>query len=182
MAQIRAFVVTVFAGGGHGSGFFISEKGLLLTNEHVVRTAKLVKIKLTTGREILGEVLHTDARRDVAIVKVEEENMFPLPVRKKPLTNGEEVYAVGTPLSEKFNTTISRGIVSGFRDMDNQKYIQSDVNILPGSSGGPLLDQSGNVVGISVKGVFRGGASTNLNFFIPITSAMQSLNITVPGK
>jgi hypothetical protein len=78
---IRSGVATVFAGDGHGSGFFISGDGYMLTNEHVVGGAKFVKVKLTTGREILGEVIRTNSARDVALIKTEESNMNALPLR-----------------------------------------------------------------------------------------------------
>lgn len=174
----RTSVVTVFAGNGHGSGFFIGTNGYLLTNEHVVRAAKFVKVKLATGREILGEVVRTDTRRDVALIKAEEGDMLALPINPKELEIGSDVYAIGTPLDKKLSTTVTKGIVSAYREEDGMKFIQSDVQILPGNSGGPLVDQFGNIVGISVMGIFMAGrAPTGLNFFIPIEGALKAVSV-----
>jgi serine protease Do len=174
----RAGVVTVFAGNGHGSGFFIGKSGYLLTNEHVVREAKFVKIKLVTGREILGDVIRTDARRDVALIKAEDVEIAGLPTNSNELSIGSDVYAVGTPLDKKLSTTITKGIISAYRSEDGMSFIQSDVQILPGNSGGPLLDSFGNVAGIAVKGIFMARtAPTGLNFFIPIADALKALGV-----
>lgn len=180
--EVRSSVVTIFAGGGHGTGFFISSNGYLLTNEHVVRAAKRVTIKLSTGREILGEVLKTDAKRDVALIKAEEPALSYLPIDKNESSIGAEVIAIGTPLDEKFSTTVSKGILSGYRLENGIRYIQSDVNVLPGNSGGPLLDEYGNVIGISVSALFLQNFPSGINFFIPINEALNSMNIRVqPG-
>ena len=89
--DVRAAVVTIFTPKGHGSGFFISNEGYLLTNQHVVGDAQTVKVKLTTGREILGEVIRFDRPRDVAVVKAEESGMIALPIRDSEPGVGEEV-------------------------------------------------------------------------------------------
>lgn len=177
MNYIRSGVATIFAGDGHGSGFFISDSGYLLTNEHVVGGAKFVKIKLTTGREILGEVIRTDSARDIALIKAEDSNMNALPLRTADINIGGEVLAIGSPLDEEFNTTVSKGVVSNYRVIDGKRFIQSDVNVLPGNSGGPLIDSNGNVVGIAVEAIFIGYAPSGLNFFIPVNDALTSLNI-----
>ncbi len=177
ISDVRLGVVTVFAGDGHGSGFFIDDRGHILTNEHVVRDANFVKVKLATGREILGEVISTDPRRDVALVKAEHTGIKGLPVRLPAPGIGTEVFAIGSPLDESFGTTVSRGIISAYRTEDGLEYIQSDVNILPGNSGGPLLDATGNVIGITVQGVVFGGSMSGLNLFIPIRDALEKLSI-----
>jgi len=174
--RVRPAVVTVFAGEGHGSGFFISVDGHLLTNEHVVRDARFVTIKLITGREIVGEVLRKNVARDVALVKAEETGMLALPIKDTSANVGDDVYAIGSPIDEQYSATLTKGIVSGFRVQDDLKYIQSDVNILPGSSGGPLVDAQGNVVGLAVSILFV-GAPSGLNFFVPIDEALDALNL-----
>ena len=176
ITRVRAGVVTVFAGNGHGSGFFISGDGYLLTNEHVVRTARFVKIQLATGREILGEVVRTNSRRDVALIKVEERNMPTLPISSNEPSIGADVYAIGTPIDKKLTTTVTKGIISAHRIEDGLRFIQSDVQILPGNSGGPLLDDKGNVVGMAVRGFLASGqAPMGLNFFVPIEEALVVL-------
>ncbi len=177
MSDVRAAVVTILSGKGHGSGFFVSPDGYLITNDHVVGNAKFVKIKLPTGREILGEVVRADARRDIALIKVEEKEMPSLSVLKTEPNVGEDVFAIGSPLDDKYQTTVSKGVVSGYRVEQDVKYLQSDVNVLPGSSGGCLVDKSGNVVGITVIGIMFRGAPAGLNFFVPVNEALQTLNV-----
>ncbi len=175
----RDATVTVFAGPGHGSGVIISPDGYLLTNEHVVREARFVKVRLANGREVVGDVVKADAPRDVALVRLREGNLPAATLRlQAPPEVGVDVYAIGTPRRESLDTTMSRGIVSAYRDDRGQKLIQSDVQIHPGNSGGPLVDRDGRVVGIAVAGMLLGNASQNLNFFVPIDDAVASLGIT----
>ena len=87
------------------------------------------------------------------------------------------MYAVGSPFKEELSSTITSGIVSSLRIKDNQTWIQSDVAISPGSSGGPLLDSNGFVIGISTKGFQISGAPLGLNFIIPIEDAIKDLGV-----
>ncbi len=182
ITDVRLAVVTVFAGDGHGSGFYITSDGYLLTNAHVVETAKFVKIKFATGRELLGEVLRTDNVRDVALIKTEECDIEPLPIQTADLNVGDEVYCMGSPIDDKFQTTTSKGICSGYYFDEGIKFIQSDVNVLPGSSGGPLLDFQGNIVGMTFGGITLSGAPSGLNFFIPIGEALDRLSIKLESE
>jgi S1-C subfamily serine protease len=175
--DVRMGVVTVFAGEGHGSGFFIDSEGHMLTSAHVVKGAKFIKIRLVTGREVLGEVLRKNPRMDIALVKAGEANMVPLPVNEKELNIGAPVCAIGSPLDKSFSSTFTKGVLSAYRTTEGMTFIQSDVNVLPGQSGCPLVDQKGNAVGICVTGVFLGGAPAGLNFFVPINHALNALNI-----
>lgn len=175
MKSILEAVVTVSAGGGHGSGFFVSADGMILTNAHVVGTASRVRVTLSTGRKMYGEVMRRDAARDVALVQVEPQDIRPLPLRFTPVTQAEKVYAIGTPTLETLSSTITSGIVSAVRSPESpgKSFIQSDAPVSPGNSGGPLLDDRGNVVAITVLKV-RG---ENLNLFIPIASALEAMRM-----
>jgi serine protease Do len=113
----------------------------------------------------------------LALIKTEESQMAALPLNLNQPNVGQDVYAIGTPLDESLSTTLSKGVVSNYHIENGQKYIQSDVNVLPGSSGGPLLDSNGNVVGITSNAIFIGQSTTGLNFFIPINEAFSSLSI-----
>ncbi len=170
--------VTVFAGSGHGSGFILSSDGYVLTNEHVVREARFVRVRLANGREVVGDVIRSNAAQDVALIKLKEENLpaSVLATGVQPSV-GTDVYAIGTPRRESLDSTMSRGIVSAWRDQSGVKLIQSDVQIHPGNSGGPLVLQDGKVVGLAVSGMVLGGASQNLNFFLPIDDAIKALNL-----
>lgn len=175
--MIRSAVATLDSGRGTGSGFFIGREGYLITNQHVVKDARFLKVKLATGRELVGEVLQVSALRDVALVKTENTGVEPLAIRATEPNIGEDVYAIGSPLGEKFSGTLTRGVLSGHRMLDALRFLQSDVAVLPGSSGGPLLDTNGRVVGIAVRAIDAGRA--NLNLFIPIQEALDVLALDV---
>jgi S1-C subfamily serine protease len=174
-ALLQAAVVTVETSSGTGTGFYISKEGHLLTANHVVGSSKLVKIKTATGRVLPGEVLSCDPRRDVALVKTAAIPFDPLPIRTSDPGVGEEVFAIGSPLGDAFNGSLTRGVVSGVRDAPGGRFLQSDVSVLPGNSGGPLLDAAGSVVGIADLATgLKGG---NMNFFIPAAEALSQLSI-----
>jgi serine protease Do len=169
-------IVTVFAGRGHGSGFVVGEN-LILTNHHVVGESNNVVVKFGSGFEVKGEVIAYNSARDVAAIKIAASlprhfNML----REMPIV-GTEIYAVGTPLSEQLGGTVSKGIVSGVRTEAGKTLIQSDVNVRPGSSGGPLVTKDGNVIAMTVSGLQVNGAGQGINFFIPIAEALDSIGI-----
>lgn len=165
--RIRKGVATVTANRGSGSGFVISEDGTLVTAEHVVSGSKLVKVNTAAGKECYGEVVASSKQRDLAIVHLDCAGLTALPMSRQKLVEGGEVFAIGTPLSEKLQFSVTKGVVSGIRKIDELEYIQSDVSVHPGSSGGPLLDSRGNVVGVTDLAVRTGLGP--LNFFIPVT-------------
>jgi len=164
---IKAAVATITANKGTGSGFVISEDGTVVTAEHVVSGSKLVKVNTAAGKECYGEVVAASKQRDLAIIHLDCAGLTALPVSRQKLVEGGEVFAIGTPLSQKLQFSVTKGVVSGIRKIDDLDYIQSDVTVHPGSSGGPLLDSRGNVVGVTDLGVPTRGGS--LNFFIPVT-------------
>jgi S1-C subfamily serine protease len=182
LPELLGSAVTIVFERGHGSGFFISDNGLILTNQHVVGDAETVNVRLLAGVEVVGRVLRRHARRDVALVKVDMSRTRPLPLRLEGLRVGEEVFALGAPVQTRLAGSVTRGIVSALRrelrggvELD---IIQSDAVVHGGSSGGPLLDAAGNVVGIAVEGiesVNQRGVGTN--FFIPIGDALDKLDI-----
>ena len=178
-SALQAAVVTIKVDGGTGSGFFISRDGYLLTNQHVVEDNKFVTIKLTTGREMPGEVLRSHKARDVALIKVNESSMNALPLQLAPPDVAAEVYAVGSPKGEQYSTTITKGIVSAYRTQDDLQLIQSDAAIHGGSSGGAMVDRFGNVVAVSVSGltVTADKMGSSINFFIPIADALKFLAV-----
>lgn len=178
VGDVTASVVSVRAGGGHGSGFLIDRSGLLLTNEHVVKTARRVQVVFLNGLEVTGEVLRRDPVNDVALVRIPIRARSVLPLRSEPARRLEDVYAIGSPIHEDLAGTVTRGVVSAWRLFKQRgiRRIQADVPISGGNSGGPLLDGFGNVVGISVATVGHKRAQ-NLNWFVPINDAVEALNI-----
>jgi serine protease Do len=177
--DIRPAVVTIFNSDGTGSGVVVSSDGYVLTDAHVVGGDKFVKLKLVTGREILGEVLRKDDKRDVALIKVEEAGLPALPIRESEPNIGEDVYALGASLGV-YESTLTKGIVSAYRDGDQGKLIQSDVKVLPGNSGGPLMDADGNLIGLCEAGARISAGSdvpSGVNFFNPILDVLKALGI-----
>lgn len=161
---------------GTGSGFIISADGLILTNHHVVQSADEITVKLTDGREFKGKVLGSDAKTDIAVVRIDAKN---LPVLKMGnsdnLKVGEWVAAIGSPFG--LDNSVTAGIVSATsRKLPAETYvpfIQTDVAVNPGNSGGPLFNLRGEVVGINSQIFSTSGGYMGLSFAIPINLAMQ---------
>lgn len=177
-SRLLAAVVTIRLGLGHGSGFIISSDGLILTNAHVVGDASRVSVVLNNGLEVEGKVRRRNKKRDVALIKVPLHVPSALPVRTTAVKPLEKVYVVGSPIREAFHSSVTTGIVSAVRRdiRSGLEFIQADAAISPGNSGGPLLDEYGNVIGISVIKIITEG-SESLNMFIPIKQALDALNI-----
>lgn len=180
VSDSRMSVVTVFAGNSMGSGFVISQDGYLLTNQHVVGQSRYVRVRFVTGRDVNGEVVRADPLRDVALVKLETDIYKYLPLGESGrIQPGADVFAIGTPLSEKLGQTVTKGILSGYGEEDGLRILRSDVSVHQGNSGGPLLDRSGTVVALSVSGymLMPDGVGVGLNSFIPIEEALSALLI-----
>ena len=175
IADAVGSVVTLQIGGASGSGVLVSDDGYVLTNEHVVGDASEVRVRWSDGIETLGQVIRVAKSRDIALVKTEARDRIPLAIKRGAVSPGQRVFAIGTPLDKAFQGTVSSGIISANRTIDGLRYIQSDTNILPGSSGGALLDESGAVIGIAVSGYQKDGQAVGLNMFIPIGDAMDFL-------
>ena len=159
-----------------GSGFIISADGYVLTNNHVVKDAEEIIVRLSDRRELVAKVIGTDERSDVALLKIEAND---LPVahlgKSEDLKVGEWVLAIGSPFG--FDSTATSGIVSAKgRALPSENYvpfIQTDVAINPGNSGGPLFNMDGEVVGINSQIFSRTGGYMGLSFAIPIEVAMD---------
>jgi S1-C subfamily serine protease len=178
LTEAVAVSPVIFAGGAMGSGFLISRDGYLITNQHVVGDAQYVKVRWPDGSEGLGEVIRSDRRRDVALVKADPHGRQPLVLNQALPAVGDTVFAVGAPLQESLQGTVTKGIVSAVRTEKSQRFIQSDVSINHGNSGGPLLNEKGAVLGLTVSGIQLGEAPAGINFFIPISDALEALAIT----
>jgi serine protease Do len=175
MPLLQSAVATLFSGNSSGSGFYINKEGWLLTNHHVVGDAKFVKVKLANGRELVGEVMRSSAKRDVALIKTEPVSLAPFEIAITTAQAGEDVYVLGSPLGEQLAYTVTRGVISATREVDGLRWLQSDVRILPGSSGGPMVGRTGAVLGLTSRGLASGSAGVNL--FVPIAEALAELKI-----
>ena len=159
-----------------GSGFIISEDGFIISNNHVVRNADEVVVRLSDRREFTATVVGTDEASDVALLKIDAEG---LPVVRigtgYELKVGEWVLAIGSPFG--FDHSVTAGIVSAKgRSLPRENYvpfIQTDVAINPGNSGGPLFNLDGQVVGVNSQIFSRTGGFMGLSFAIPIDVAMD---------
>jgi serine protease Do len=170
-------VATVFTDNAMGSAFLISTDGYLLTNHHVVGDVTQVKVRWSDRSESAAEVIRSDSKRDVALLKIVPNGREPLSIRGSDAVPGEPVFAIGTPLEKSFQGTVTKGIVSANRMQDGQRWVQSDVAVDHGNSGGPLLDEKGQVIGMTAWGYSPDGVSHNLNFFVPIADALTILRI-----
>lgn len=162
-----------------GSGFIISADGYILTNAHVVESADEITVKLNDKREFVGEVIGTDKKTDIALIKIDTEGLPKVHTGDPDeLRVGEWVVAIGSPFG--FENSVTAGIVSAKgRSLQQENYvpfIQTDVAINPGNSGGPLFNMEGEVVGINSQIYSRTGGFMGLSFAIPINVALDIAN------
>ncbi|MBM3321665.1 MAG: DegQ family serine endoprotease [Candidatus Eisenbacteria bacterium] len=159
---------------GLGSGVIVSSDGYIVTNNHVVSDAKEVAVVLSDGEEYEAEIVGTDPKSDVAVIKIQARG---LPAARlgdsEALEVGEWVLAVGSPFSQQLNHTVTAGIVSAKSRVavglaDYEDFIQTDAAINPGNSGGALVDLDGRVVGINTAIASRSGGYQGVGFAIPI--------------
>lgn len=171
--HLREQVVTIRTANGSGSGFYIADN-LLLTNHHVIAGFQHIRIRFMGGREIAGEVVTSNAKRDVALIKTEKNAGFTgLPLRLENPDLTSQVFVIGSPLGEKNEGSVSAGIVSAYRTEKQGPFLQSDVAVTHGNSGGPMFDEKGNVIAMTDLGE----PGTAVNRFIPIADALRVLEI-----
>jgi serine protease Do len=170
---------------GAGSGFIVSPDGVILTNAHVVRDADEVTVKLQDRREYRAKVLGSDPKTDVAVLKIDARNLPVVPMgNTRNLQVGEWVLAIGSPFG--LESTVTAGVVSAKgRSLpgDQVPFIQTDVAVNPGNSGGPLFNTRGEVVGINSQIYSQTGGYQGLSFAIPIDVAVRIKDqIVATGK
>ncbi|MEE8192201.1 MAG: trypsin-like peptidase domain-containing protein [Gemmatimonadales bacterium] len=166
---------------GTGSGFLIARNGYILTNNHVVNGFDHFDVTLYDGRQFKARVVGGDANTDIAVIRIDEDDLPTVSLGDSDeLRVGEWVLAIGNPLGEAFNFTVTAGIVSGRgRGLDAlrngqwniQDFIQTDAAINPGNSGGPLVNIQGQVIGMNAAIASRTGYYTGYSFAIPINLA-----------
>jgi serine protease Do len=169
-----------------GTGFIIDKQGYILTNNHVVEMADEIKVKFSDGKEYEAKIVGRDTKTDLALIKIEsDESLQPLILGdSETLEVGEWVVAIGNPFG--LGNTVTAGIVSakyrqiGAGSYDN--FIQTDASINPGNSGGPLLNISGEVVGINTAIFSRSGGNIGIGFAIPVNMAKDLLPQLKKGR
>lgn len=180
---------------GLGSGVIIDSEGYVLTNEHVVSDSDKITVKLPDGREFKGEVKGKDARSDLAIIKINADD---LPVaslgNSDDLKIGEWVVAIGNPFGISLQNpepTVTVGVVSALhrtlgrslsQERDYNDLIQTDAAINPGNSGGPLVNLKGEIIGINVAIISESGGYEGIGFAIPASSAKRIVSLLKEGK
>jgi serine protease Do len=160
---------------GEGSGFIVSPDGVILTNAHVVADADEVTVKMQDRREYRAKVLGSDPKTDVAVLKIDAKNLPVVPLGStRNLQVGEWVMAIGSPYG--LESTVTAGVVSAKGrsiDQGGVQFIQTDVAVNPGNSGGPLFNTRGEVVGINSQIFSQSGGYQGLSFSIPIDVAVR---------
>jgi serine protease Do len=159
-----------------GSGFIVSADGIVITNAHVVDGADEVTVKLTDRREFKAKVKGKDMLSDVAVLKIDAKNLPTVKIGNPQTARvGEWVVAIGSPFG--FENTVTAGIISAksrrLEDDGNVPFLQTDVAVNPGNSGGPLFNMNGEVIGINSQIFSRSGGYQGLSFAIPIDVAMK---------
>jgi serine protease Do len=164
---------------GLGSGFVISADGYIVTNAHVVENADEITVRFIDKRELKAKVIGADKRSDVAVIKVEASGLPTMKIGNSAKSRvGEWVIAIGSPFG--FSNTVTAGIISATSrenlsdpNMDAVPFIQTDVAVNPGNSGGPLLNLRGEVIGINSQIFSQTGSFAGISFAIPIDFAMN---------
>jgi serine protease Do len=171
---------------GYGSGVIFHEAGYILTNDHVIRDAEEIRVTLPDGRDFQAELVGSDGMTDVAVLRIQGENLPVAPLgTSHGLMIGEWTMAIGNPfayLLSNSEPTVTAGVVSALgrhiipQDQDEGFYlgmIQTDASINPGNSGGPLVNALGEVIGVNTSIFSRSGGSEGLGFAIPIDRALR---------
>ncbi len=170
---------------GLGSGVIVSEDGYIITNNHVIDNADEIKVTLFNGDELDGEIVGTDPASDIAVVKVNSDNLQAIQMgNSDELRVGEMVLAIGSPLGNEFAHSVSMGIISasgrsalGLNQFEN--YIQTDAAINPGNSGGPLINVEGELIGINTAIASRSGGNQGVGFAIPVNMARNVMEALI---
>ncbi len=169
--------VTVKVDDGHGSGVVISANGYIVTNYHVVAGTKKTEIIFDDGTSVIAEVVKTNPLADLALLKINKDGLQPLPLNEsQAIESGTDVWAIGTPRSLELGQSVSKGVVSNTRAREGIDYIQTDVKVNPGNSGGALINKDGLVLGI-VSSKIVGTGIEGLSFAIATREVFSKLNI-----
>lgn len=177
--ELQNSTVTIRTTKGHGSGVFITKRGFILTNAHVVGNETKVLVILN-DKKMYANVIRVEPIRDIALLKLTKKLKVSISeVSKTTPEVGDRFYVIGTPLSEELSHTVTSGILSAKRTSNGLPMYQTDAAINKGNSGGPIYNESGELVAISLSGIFgKGGGGMGLSYLIPIDDALDSLNIS----
>lgn len=146
----QASVTVLIEDRGHGSGVVVSSSGYIVTNHHVIDDAKYLDVQFSNGIILPADIVTSSEKYDLALIKVRASGLTALPIAQDPelVRQGDEVFVVGAPRFRELGQSVSKGIISGKRNADGVKIIQTDTKISPGNSGSPLINMKGEIVGI----------------------------------
>lgn len=169
--------VTIITDGGHGSGVIISESGLVLSALHVVDGVNKIQVKFSSGLKLDAKIIAKDYKNDVVLLDITGEGFQALPINNSGSNNlGMNVVTIGTPADLELGQSIAKGILSGKRKIEEKIYLQTDMAVSPGNSGGPLLNEQGEIIGIIQRKIIDDGVE-GIGFAIPVSKAIEVLNI-----
>lgn len=170
-------VVTIQHAEGHGSGYIISKEGYLITNYHVIKGKDKVNVMLDQNITLNADVIRWDEQYDIALLKLSGAGFKATYMgNSDSVSIGEEVFCIGTPEDISLGQSVTKGIISGRRKLEDRVYIQTDVSINSGNSGGPLINEDGEVIGmVTMKLVGKG--IEGLGFCIPSNTIREVLQL-----
>jgi S1-C subfamily serine protease len=181
--EIVTNVVTIFVEDRRGFGFFVDDQGHVLTNARLVGAADLVAVKFANGDRLMGDVIATNAKLDVALIKTEPVQAAGLPLQTQPPALGSPVFASASSENVHTDEGLARGTVNAHRVDEGVRLFQSEIVAAPHSSGGPVLDANGNVIGITANPLGPVGDSNSISldvgFFVPIADALDALGVQI---
>ena len=169
----KSIVIIKLSNGKSGTGFFVNDKGLLVTNKHIVQLSTFIRITLANDKELDATVVFSNNDYDFSFAAADIDNSLPIKLAdSSALKEGKPVIAIGHPFGYDF--TVSKGIIScKNRIVKGIDYIQTDVPINPGNSGGPLVNQKGEAVGMNTWVVNR---ADNMSFAVPVNALKPTLD------
>lgn len=172
-------VPTIITSDGHGSACVVSSNGYLITNFHVVGQNETVKVKFKDGTISEGKVLRKHPDCDLALLKVERENLPALFPNAQDPEIGSTVYLMGTPADTLLGQSVFKGVISGRRSFADFSYIQTDAKVNPGNSGGAMFNEKGELIGI-VSSKYVGYGIEGIGFAVPIDQISARLSVILP--
>ena len=177
IAAAAGAVVTIENENSFGSGVIISSEGYIVTNCHVVKNKKSVTVKLKQNKKYKAEIVKVNGDYDLALLKISAEDLKTLSFGNSDSSQeSDEVFAIGTPVDKNLGQSVTKGIISGHMEWNGVKFIQTDVSINPGSSGGPLLNSGGEIIGITTMKISAKGVE-GIGFCISSNDVLEMLNI-----
>ena len=177
LRDVIAGVVTVETESSFGSGAILSRNGYIVTNYHVIGASDKIYVRLGKEKKVLAEKVRVNKDYDLALLKISGENFKALQLgNSEQSATGDEIYAAGTPLDKTLGQTITRGIISGYRNWNGVNFIQNDVSVNSGNSGGPLLNEQGQIIGITTMKLVGKGIE-GISFGIPANLVKEVLNL-----